>query len=74
MAWTIWSDACLLDQITYVIFIGYLESDNVRVAMTTHEDHQQLTILSPRFTETKSNENNNEIMDRSHLSQNDTAF
>ena len=21
MAWTIWSDACLLDQITYVIFI-----------------------------------------------------
>ena len=37
------------------IIIGYLENDNVRVAITTHDDHQQLTILSPRFTETKSN-------------------
>ena len=23
VAWTIWSDACLLDQITYIIFIVY---------------------------------------------------
>ena len=25
MAWTIWSEACLLDQITYVIFLKVLD-------------------------------------------------
>ena len=45
MAWTIWSDACLLDQITYVILVLY-SLDFLRGGENTvsKDDH-----LKPRY-------------------------
>ena len=43
MAWTIWSDACLLDQITYVIL--YLFTKNFLLSLTVILKHHSVVDL-----------------------------